>query len=756
VADSIAANKQPEGFMMMRGRICVWLAGIMLASTSLAPGARAQAARAGNVPAAAAPAAAPAPAAGAAQLAAIVVTATRIAESSADLPVSVDRVESRTLHSGQLQVNLSESLITVPGVSVQSRQNYAQDLQLSIRGFGARSSFGVRGIRLYSDGIPGTMPDGQGQFSQFDLGSADHIEVLRGPFSALYGNSSGGVIAVFTEDAKPGHETGGTAEYGTFNTQRYAVKTEGDDGTVNYVVDAAHFQTDGYRFHSDAERNNFNAKLRFATSDSATLTLVANVVDTPSVQDPLGLTRAQLAANPRQAGVGAIPYNTRKSLEQEQVGTVYENKLSANDDFSATLYTGHRATTQFQAIPQATQRNAPLYPGGVIDLDRAYWGIDAHVTDARDLAGSSLQTVAGVNYDDLAEARKGYLNYVGSQLGVAGDVRRDEANHVYDFDQYLQAQWDPTLRWRMIAGVRNNLVEVTSHGHLPALDGTDSSVRYSAVNPVGGITFRATSSVNLYGSYGKGFETPTLNDLAYRSVDGSLPGLNLGLKPARSDNYEAGVKAGNDSVRGTLAAFDIKTEDELAVLQNSGGRTVDQNIGETNRRGVELDLDATMPGGFSGKLAYTYIRAVVGQAYATCIAAPCNPLANPGGPLPANYKTVKAGSYLPAVPMNSLYAGLTWRYLPLGFSSTLEALGRARIYADDRNSDAAAGYWSANLRAGFEQETGHWRFSEFARLDNLANRAYVGSVIVNETNSRFFEAAPGRTAYIMFNAAVRN
>jgi iron complex outermembrane receptor protein len=308
----------------------------------------------------------------------------------------------------------------------------------------------------------------------------------------------------------------------------------------------------------------------------------------------------------------------------------------------------------------------------------------------------------------------------------------------------------------VIAGVRNNLVEVTSHGHIPVLDGADSSIRYSAVNPVGGVTLRASSAVNLYGSYGRGFETPTLNDLAYRSVDGSLPGLNLGLKPARSDNYEVGVKAGTGPVRADLAAFYIKTEDELAILQNSGGRTVSQNIGETNRRGLELAVDANWAAGFSGRLAYTYIRAVVGQAYATCVAAPCNPLANPGGPLPANYKTVAAGSYLPAVPMNSLYLGVTWSYSPLGFSATLETQARAQIYADDRNSQAAGGFWVANLRAGFQQETGHWRFSEFARLDNLADRAYVGSVIVNETNSRFFEPAPGRTAYIMFNAAMQN
>jgi len=690
----------------------------------------------------------------AAELATIVVTATRVPESSFDLPVSVDRIERSAIALGQLQVNLSESLLAVPGVSVQSRQNYAQDLQISVRGFGARSSFGVRGIRLYSDGIPGTMPDGQGQFSQFDLGSADHIEVLRGPFSALYGNSSGGVIAVFTEDAKPGHLIEGTADYGTFNTQRYLLKTEGDDGVVNYVIDAAHFQTDGYRVHSNAERDNFNAKMRFATSETGQLTVVANVVETPSVQDPLGLTRGQLAAAPTAAGVGALQYNTRKSLDQEQLGTLYDTKLSANDDLSATLYTGHRATTQFQAIPQITQQKAPLYPGGVIDLDRAYWGFDAHVTDTRPLLGSPLQVVAGINYDDLAEARKGYLNYRGEQLGVEGALRRDESNYVYDADEYLQAQWDPGERWRLIAGLRNNIVDVSSHGHLPVLDDADSSVRYSAVNPVAGVTFRANSLLNVYGSYGKGFETPTLNDLAYRSVDGSLPGLNLTLKPARSNNFEAGIKAASEHVRADLAAFYVRTEDELAVLQNSGGRTVSQNIGETNRRGMEFAVDGDWRGGFSARLAYTYIRAVVGAAYATCVAAPCNPLAP--GPLPANYQTVAAGSYLPAVPKNSLYAGITWSYAPLGFTSTLEALGRARIYADDRNSDAAAGYWVTNWRAGFAQETRHWRFSEFARLDNVANRAYVGSVIVNETNSRFFEPAPGRTAYIMFNAALRN
>src|ERR1022692_4263296 len=249
-----------------------------------------------------APATAPVPATPPPDLTSVVITATRVPESSVDLPVSIDRVDERQITQGQMQVNLTETLDMVPGISAQNRQNYAQDLQLSVRGFGARAAFGVRGVRLYSDGIPGTMPDGQGQFSNFDLGSAEHIEVLRGPFSALYGNSSGGVISVFTQEGKPVVEADGTAEYGTFNTQRYALKGSGDAGAVNYVVDAAHFQTDGYRDHSDAERNNFNSKVGITLSDASKLTLVLNAIETPFVQDPLGLTRVQLAADPAQAG----------------------------------------------------------------------------------------------------------------------------------------------------------------------------------------------------------------------------------------------------------------------------------------------------------------------------------------------------------------------------------------------------------------------------------------------------------------------
>ena len=678
-----------------------------------------------------------------ASLTQVVVTATRIPQSSFDLPVAVDRVNEQQIREGQLQVNLSESLDEVPGIAVQSRQNYAQDLQMSVRGFGARSSFGVRGVRLYSDGIPGTMPDGQGQFSQFDLSTADHIEVLRGPFSALYGNSSGGVIAIFTKDGRPGFDAEGTAEYGTFNTQRYALQTSGASGPVNYVADVSHFQTDGYRDHSEAERNLFNSKIGITLDDVSKLTIVLNAIETPFVQDPLGLTRAQLAMDPTQAGVNADAYNTRKSLDQEQIGLTYERRLTDSDELSAETYSGHRHTVQFQAIPMSTE-GAITNPGGVIDLGRAYWGTDLHLTDRRDVAGTPLQVTGGVSYDYLDEDRRGFLNFLGDTLGVQGALRRDETNHVFDFDQYLQAQWDPAASWRIVAGVRNSTVNVDSFNHLPTAGPVaESDAHYGATNPVAGVTYRASSLVNFYASYGKGFETPTLNDLAYRSTNGSLPGLNFALRPARSDNFEVGVKAEADHVRGSLDAFYIKTHNELAVQENAAGRSVEENIDETQRRGAELAVDAWWSGGFAARLAYTYINAEVESPYMTCLTVPCHPIVIP------------EGNRLPAVPANSLYAGLTWRYAPLGFSITAETFSRAEIYVDDRNSDAAPGYWVDNVRFGFEQDSGNWHLSEYASVDNLTDRRYVGSVIVNETNSRFFEPAPGRTAFIILTAGYR-
>ncbi len=672
----------------------------------------------------------------------VVVIATRVQQSAFDLPVSVNSVSKDQLAADHPLINLSEVLGQVPGIVAQNRQNFAQDLQISARGFGARSTFGVRGVRLYSDGIPGTMPDGQGQLSHFDLASAGRIEVLRGPYSALYGNSSGGVIAVYTEDGKPGTALDLNAGYGSFDTRHETVKVSGAQEGINYVLDAGDLRTDGYRDHSAAHRVNANAKLRFDLPNNAQLTVVLNSVEMPEAQDALGLTRSQYQANPKQAGSGALQFDTRKTLQQNQAGLVYRDDLAENQTLNAMVYRGQRATRQYQSIPVSSQIN-PASSGGVIDLGRDYWGSDVNWTYRDSTASVPVQVTVGMSFDDLEEARKGYQNFIGSELGVRGALRRDEHNSVFDFDQYLQVQWELGSSWLLDAGVRNSEIRLRSMDHyiVPGNPDDSGSQSYRATTPVLGATFKATEALHFYLAYGKGFETPTLNELAYSSTNGSTTGLNLGLHPSHSEHYEAGLKATlAGSVKFNAAVFHVDTQDELAVEANSNGRSVYQNVGRTRRDGFEASLENNWDNGVGVVLAYTLLRAIYADSFSSC----------PG--LPCVAQIIPSGNRLPGVPSSSLYGELSWRYAPLGFNTALEARDQSRVYANDANSDGAARYAVVNARAGFEQKLDAWQFKEFVRVDNLFDRQYIGSVIVNESNSRFFEPAPGRNSYIGLSA----
>ena len=662
----------------------------------------------------------------------VVVTATRVAQSAFDLPVSIDSLDRAQLQDGQLQVNLSEAMARIPGIVAQNRQNYAQDLQISSRGFGARASFGVRGLRLYADGIPATMPDGQGQVSHFDLGSAARLEVLRGPFSSLYGNSSGGVISLFTENGEPGFKVTPSATFGSYGAERIGAKFSGDNGALNYVADLSSFRTDGYRDHSAAQRDSINAKLRSRPDDQSSLTLIVNSVDMPDIQDPLGLTRTQFQANPQQVDAVATTFNTRKSVGQQQLGLAYERTIGAGAKMTATIYRGHRDTVQYQAIPTGPQA-AASHPGGVIDLVRDYWGIDARWTRRSELAGRPWTTTMGFNYDKLDEARKGFQNFIGTQTGILGALRRNEDNRIASFDQYLQTQWEPAAQWLLLAGLRNSTVKVATRDQYIVGANLDDSgnTDFSAFTPVLGATWRASAVINLYAAYGKGFETPTMNELAYRK---GAAGLNFALQAAKGENIELGIKALlGEHTKINAALFDVRTDSEIAVDTSSGGRTIFRNAGRTQRTGIEAGLSAAWDNGFGLAFAYTYLTA----RYSDTVTG----------------SAILAGNFIPGIPRQTFYAEGSWKHRPSGFGLALEMRSVSKVWVNDANSDAAEAYAIANLRLGLEQRTGGWRLKEFLRIDNLGDRKYSGSVIVNEGNSRYFEPAPGRNWLLGVSAA---
>lgn len=677
-------------------------------------------------------------------LAPVVVTATRTEQSSFDLPLSIDRIDASAIRSGTALINLSESLQRVPGIVVQNRQNYAQDVQISSRGFGARSTFGVRGLRLYVDGIPATMPDGQGQTSNIDLNSAESIEILRGPFSALYGNSSGGVISIVSEEGGPGQALSPFFRAGSYGTQHSGIKLGGRRNNLSYLLNASHFSTDGYREHSAASRDLLNAKIRQAIGDDVSLTLVGNSVSLREVQDPLGLTRSQFEASPRSADTRAISFNTRKSVRQQQLGLNFEKFLSAEDTITAIVYGGQRSTLQYLAVPVAAQI-PPTSAGGVIDLSRRYGGTDVRWSRTRTVDDQKFQWTLGISYDDLREDRRGFENFDGGMLGVRGRLRRDEQNRAYNVDQYVQLQWEPTPRWLLMAGLRNSRVRIdTDDAYVAPGNADDSgSTTYNSLNPVLGATFKLSDAANIYVSYGKGFETPTLNELSYSNASdaaGGGGGFNFGLRPAKSQNVEAGVKLlVSPHVKASLAAFHIATKDELAVLSSSGGRAVYQNIGKTRRSGMEMALQGEWPSGLGMLLSYSFLRAEYAEAFCN---GPCSPDSR-----------VAAGNRVPGVPGSSAYGELSWRHPRLGMTVALEGRYVGKVYVNDVNDDAAPAYATANARIGFEQKAGQWTFSEFARIDNISDKQYAGSVIVNEGNRRFFEPAPGRNYLFGINAS---
>ncbi|HET7557787.1 MAG TPA: TonB-dependent receptor, partial [Rhodanobacteraceae bacterium] len=476
----------------------------------------------------------------------IVVTGTPVAQPAFDVPASVSAVQLNGEGSDQPDVNASESLRTVPGVLARDRQNYAQDEQISIRGFGARSTFGVRGVRLYTDGIPATMPDGQGQVSHFDLGSADRIEVLRGPFSALYGNSSGGVIQLFTADGSDPPQQRFSAQASRYDTFHLDADARGLAGGFGYNVDLSHFSTGGYREHSRARRDNGNAKLTFETHGGGKLTLLANSVRVPQAQDPQGLTWSQTQADPHQAAPSSLTYDTRKSVRQNQGGAVYEQPIDDHQQVRVMAYYGRRDITQFLSVPVFAQAS-PLSSGGVVDLGTNYGGVDARWIWSGELAGRTLQFTTGISWDREDQHRLGYENFVGNMpseisLGVVGALRRNEQDDVYDVDEYAQAVWQFAPRWSLTAGARHSSVHFsTDDAYITATNPDDSGrVAYGATDPVGGLMFDATPDWHLYGSFGRGFETPTFNELGYRADGGA--GLAFNLRPARSDNAEMGSK----------------------------------------------------------------------------------------------------------------------------------------------------------------------------------------------------------------------
>ena len=651
------------------------------------------------------------------QLEEVVVSGSRTEQRRFDAPGAIDSVPVDPFRSASPMVNLSELMGAVPGLQIRDRQNFAQDLQLSVRGFGTRSTFGVRGVRLLIDGIPATMPDGQGQAATASLTSAKRIEVLRGPIAQLYGNAAGGVLQVFTKDPpitpnKPEYSL--SAGAGSDKQRRYAAGIAGGSETLGGLLDVSRFSTDGFRDHSAARRDQLNAKVVAKPSAGTTLTGIVNLFDQPLAQDPGGLTHAQFDQNPRQVVAAVNTFNTRKTIEQQQAGLVIDHKLSAADTLNARVYGGARKIDQKLAFG----------PNGVVNLDRGYGGVGVNWTHATQVNELPLRWTIGAEHDRMRETRKGFTNVAGNN----GALTRNEDDTARNTDVFGQVDWTFAPAWQAIAGVRASRVRFNFDDRFnPPASSTSGHVDYKNTSPVVGLVWHAAETLNVYANLGTGFETPTLAESAHRP-DGGL-GPNFALKPSKSVQGEIGMKLRSGRHTLDAALFDARSKDEIVPSQSADGPAAFQNADRTRRRGVEASWSANW-GSSTTRIGYTLLDARFDSRYTN-----------------AQRTVVPAGNRLPGAPKHSLFADVEARFTE-ALKAGLEMRLESKAYVNDLNSDAAPGYAVFNARVAKEFLFNGAKMVLYGRIDNLFAKNYAGSVIVNGTNDRYFEPAPGRRLFV--------
>ena len=673
------------------------------------------------------------------QLPIITVQAVHTDSELLSTSASIQKVQAATVQNNA-NVNLSEVLQGVAGLQINNRENYAQDLQISMRGFGARSTFGVRGIRMYVDGIPATMPDGQGQSSNIDLNSLDHIEVLTGPFSSLYGNSSGGTILAESKEGQGKDSIQVGLNAGSHHKQQANIQLQGGSEQANqpaYVISSSYFDTDGFRDHSAAQKVLNNAKLTWNLEDGSKINWVMNRVDIDA-DDPQGLKHEQWKANPKQVNDSKNTYNVRKEIEQTQTGLTWTKPLNDQQELYSMFYLGNRQVVQYQSIPKcginkvtgecipnSSQLN-PRHAGGVIDFDRDYYGADFRWTGKEVLPNTTL--VAGVALDRMVEDRKGYENYDDTgRYGVKGDLRRNENNTLWNLDPYVQASWQFLPTWHLDTGLRYSNVHYESDDHyIVAGNGDDSgSTDYQKLLPSVALGWEILPELYAYASYGKGFETPTFTEMAYPTL--ATSGINFDLKPASSDTYELGLKSQNAFGMFTLAVFNTVTKNDIVPDDANAGRNTFRNAEQTLRQGAELAWQHQLWQDLKLSASYSYLDATFDADIAATTTKPL----------------IEKGTYIPGIAKNQAFTRIAWQPKQ-GFQAGLEARYMDKIYVDDINSDTAPSYTVVAANVGYLWVNRDWKVNSYARVDNLFDRNYVGSVIVNDGNSRFFEPADGR------------
>jgi len=653
--------------------------------------------------------------------AALALPTTQAAEVLETLIVSGDRSSATELGNQVIvksaqdfalgaRLDPAELLQTIPGVQVDSRTNYAQDTRISMRGFGARSAFGVRGVDLQVDGIPMSTPDGQGQLASVMLDNIASAQVLRGPIAALYGNGAGGVIALQSAAPQASQLSVGVVA-GDPGLERQTLNGEWRKDNLALRAQFADTTIDGERPHSSAERQQAGVQFFYTIPNDLDLIIKHDYSDDPLLQDPLGLTPEQWRSDPWQKNAAAEIYDTRKSIAHQQTSISLRDNKGATR-WQTALWQGERAITQYLGFAG----DAISGSGGVVDLTRDFFGVSGTLTHSVNFLSMPAEFSLGAEAAQMQDQRRGYVN----DFGVAGALRRDEEGEVNSRDIYALLHLNPSEKLMLYTGARHTKMEFDVEDYFIVSGNPDDSGarNYGEDSFAIGANYVITSAWELFASSGRGYETPTLTEMAYKT---GATGLNTELEAAINRQQEWGVSYQPDEIiELKLTQFFIDTENELVVDQSFNGRTSYRNAAATERKGIELFGRYTLDPSLRVQLSVQSLDALYSAGQWN-------------------------GNQLPGVAGEQYQLGIQWQpfandSLQLDFS----AQQRARIYTADNNQVYAPAYTIFDVGVQGTYPARLAQFYWWLKLANLTDENYVGSVVVNQANGRAFEPALGR------------
>lgn len=632
----------------------------------------------------------------------VTINASRSTEPQLILPLASTKLSLIETQDIRQQLSLQDYLQEVPGLFSLNANNFSQDLRVSIRGFGSRSAFGIRGIKILVDGIPETTPDGQGQIDNLNLAVIKDIEVIRGPSSALYGNASGGVISIQTIDHVKDDFIKGAMTLGSYGFQKFQLLSGFQGRKSTYVFQGSHTKTDGYRDQSGFKNNNINGKMKFHISEKSKLNININYTDSPKAEDAGGLTLDELNTNRRQARQRNVDFKTEEFVSQFKIGGNFNHEFSEK----MTLETyGFYSYRDFYG-------RLPFEFGGIVDLNRNYFGNGSSIN----VKSTNNQLKLGYDWAIQNDQRSRFRNLEGEQgAKTLGQLEKFSTIGFYALNHY-------TIDAFLIRmGIRYDANTLKAEDDFLENGDDSGSINLNAFNPSLGVSYKLSSKKIIFTGFSTSFETPALSELSANPSD--IGGFNESLKPQKAQNYEVGYRSLNSKHRFEAVLFYIHTKDDLVPyeLEEFPDRTFYRNAGSTNRKGLELSYQRNLTNQLKLSTVYTYSD----FEYDT--------YSIPSG----DFK----GNALPAIPKHKALVSLLYQNERL--TVKLEANHIGGLFTNDANLAEVEGYTLANLNFGYKAKLGRLKLSPFLGFNNIFDTTYNDNIRINAFGGRFYEAAPG-------------